>query len=38
MNANSICKGVDYRKKLIAISLGARIRKGDWEKFGMGEN
>jgi hypothetical protein len=26
----------DFRKNLIGISLGARIREGDWEKFGMG--
>jgi hypothetical protein len=38
MNANSICKGVDYRKNFIGIFLGARIREGDWKKFGMGEN
>jgi hypothetical protein len=28
----------ENRKKLIGISLGARIREGDWGKFGMGEN
>jgi hypothetical protein len=29
---------VDFRKNLIGISLGARIREGDREKFGIGEN
>ncbi len=27
-----------YKKKVVGISLEARIREGDWEKFGMGEN
>jgi hypothetical protein len=27
-----------FRKKLIRIFLGDRIREGDWGKFGMGEN
>jgi hypothetical protein len=33
-----ISKNQDFREKLIGISLGARIREGDWGKFGMGEN
>jgi hypothetical protein len=28
----------DFRKKLMGIFLGARIKETDWEKFGMGEN
>jgi hypothetical protein len=26
------------RKKLMGVSLEARSREGDWEKFGMGGN
>ena len=33
-----ISKNHDFRKKLIGIYLGARIREGDWGKFGMGDN
>jgi hypothetical protein len=28
----------DFRKKLIGIFLVAKIREGDWGKFGMEEN
>jgi hypothetical protein len=28
---------LDFGKNLIGISLGAGIREGDWEKFGMEE-
>jgi hypothetical protein len=34
----AIYKNHNFRKKLIGISLGGRIRAGDWEKFRMGEN
>jgi hypothetical protein len=32
------CQSINFRKKLIGILLGATIREGDCEEFGMGEN
>jgi hypothetical protein len=31
-----IFKNHENRKNLIGVFLGARIREGDWEEFGMG--